>query len=272
MVRRARPLLGSGKVLIASDFDGTLSELVLEPWAAVIVPRSQRALRRFAALAHVHVALISGRTVDDLARRARIGGASYRGDHGAERAEAPRGFRPAALRARRETARSSDVELVAALVAAVPAAVPEPWLVVEDKVGTVTFHVRGAPDVVAARARVLGVVDALDPAGMLLRSGSHRALELRPPDASTKGDALRRLIDDYQPDAVLMLGDDRNDALAFEVVRSLRSTGAIEGLAIAVASHADVTDDVAPQADVLLAGPLEVSRCLWALASIGEGA
>src|SRR6185436_2612151 len=100
---------------------------------------------------------------------------------------------------------------------------PEPWLVVEDKGAAVTFHVRTAPDVDAARARVQAACDAIDPAGLLVRSGGRRALELRPPDATDKGVALRRLIEERHPDVIIALGDDRTDVLAFEVLREARA-------------------------------------------------
>ncbi|MFV2063280.1 MAG: trehalose-phosphatase [Chloroflexota bacterium] len=267
VLARARVLLDEGPLLLASDFDGTLSKLVQDPWGARIIPRAQRALRRLAATPGVHVALVSGRTVEDLAERTRVGGISYRGDHGVQRAEAPRGFRLAALRVDHEPAGATVSRLVAALVQAVPRAIPESWLVVEDKTVTATFHFRGAPDVAAARARVLAAVDAVDPDGLLLRSGSSRALELRPPGASTKGDALGRLIVERRPAAVIMLGDDHNDALAFDVLRAERRAARIEGLAIAVKCHGESSTDVVARADVALPGPAHAARLLWALAS-----
>ena len=65
---------------------------------------------------------------------------------------------------------------------------------VEDKSSSVTFHFRGAPDIDEAHARVSRAIEALDPKGLLTRSGGRRAIELRPPDASTKGDAMRGLL------------------------------------------------------------------------------
>lgn len=103
-----------------------------DPWSARILPVAQRALRSLASSAHAHVALVSGRTVADLAARARVGGASYRGDHGAERAEAPRGFRPAALAVAREAATPRETSVATRLKAEVPRLVDEPWLVLED--------------------------------------------------------------------------------------------------------------------------------------------
>jgi trehalose-phosphatase len=263
---RARPLLNTRSQLVASDFDGTLSRMVLDPWSAAMVPSAQRALRRLAVSPGVHVALISGRTVMDLAARARVGGISYRGDHGAEWAEAARGFRPAALRVEREGAGDAVSEMAERLKAEVPLAVAAPWLVLEDKGPALTFHFRGAPDVDGARRHVVAAVDLVDVAGVMVRTGGRRALELRPPGASSKGDALRRLIDTHAPEVVFMFGDDRNDALAFDVLRELRSSGRVNGLAIAVDGHADVTAEVAPRADLVLESPRQAARLLGLLA------
>jgi trehalose-phosphatase len=134
----------------------------------------------------------------------------------------------------------------------VPGVVDEPWLVLEDKGPALTFHFRAAPDVDDARARVSAAVDAVDPGGLLVRSGGRRSLELRPPGAATKGDTLRRLILQQAPDAVLMLGDDGHDARAFDALRAARAEGRIAGLAIAVISPAAEPHDVAAHADLLL--------------------
>jgi trehalose-phosphatase len=258
-------MLEGGRLLVASDFDGTLSRMVPDPWSAAIIPGAQRALRRLSAMPDTHVALISGRTVADLAQRARIGGISYRGDHGAERAEAARGFRPTALRVEREAVTEAVAEMASRLKSEVPRQVDEPWLVLEDKGPALTFHFRAAPDVEAARARVIAAVDAVDTTGLMSRPGGRRSCELRPPGASTKGDALRALIDDHGPDTVLMIGDDGHDALAFDALRAFRDERRVVGLAVAVAGHADVTADVGPRADVVLRAPEAAARFLGLL-------
>ncbi len=255
-----------GCLLLASDFDGTLSRLGTDPWAAAIIPAAQRALRQLAARPDVHVALISGRTAVDLAARARVGGVSYHGDHGAERADARRGFRVATLAVVREPADPTTAAMAERLKVEVPRAVDETWLVLEDKGPALTFHFRAAPDIDAARTRVIDAVDAVDPSSVLFRAGGRRAYELRPAGATTKGDALARLIEEHAPDGVLMLGDDRHDAGAFDALRAARHAGRIRGLAVAVAGHADVTHDVAAHADLVLAGPRETARFLGLLA------
>ncbi|MEO7118735.1 MAG: trehalose-phosphatase, partial [Candidatus Limnocylindrales bacterium] len=80
----ARPLLERRPLLVVSDFDGTLSQIVLDPWAARMLPLAQRAMRRLAGVEGVMVAMLSGRTASDVAGRSRIGGATYLGNHGVE--------------------------------------------------------------------------------------------------------------------------------------------------------------------------------------------
>jgi trehalose-phosphatase len=254
------------RLLLASDFDGTLARLAMDPWGAGIVDLAQRALRRLATQPGTHLAFISGRTVPDLARRVRVGGAEYLGDHGAQSAFAPRGFRPAALRYRSEPADPGARAMAQHLLVEVPRRIPEPWLVVEDKGSAVTFHFRSAPDIAAARARVRAAVDALDPAGVLDQPGGRRAWELRPPGAMTKGPALAALIERHRPGLVLMLGDDRHDAEAFDIVRTARASGGLAGLAVAVVSPAGDPAEMADRADLLFADADVTARFLAGLA------
>lgn len=262
---RVRPLL-DGRLLLASDFDGTLSRLVMGPWQATILPTARRALRRLAAAPGTHVAIISGRTVPDLAVRVRVGGISYHGDHGAEWATAQRGFRPGALHVEREPTDPAVLALVRRLCEEVPRRLPEPWLVVEDKGSAVTFHFRAAPDVDAARARVRSAVDTIDRDGLLDQPGGRRAWELRPRGATTKGAALVQLMAEYAPDTVLMLGDDRHDADAFDAVREARSAGRVRGLAVAVLSPAGDPSEMARRADIVFADADENARFLCLIA------
>ena len=110
-----------------------ISRLSMDLWAALVIPAAQRALRRLAGTPDTHVAFISGRTVADLAPRVRVGSASYHGDHGAERAEAGRGFRPERLAIEHEPVPPATSAMAERLKAEVPRRVDQGWLVVEDK-------------------------------------------------------------------------------------------------------------------------------------------
>lgn len=264
----ATPMLDRRPILVASDFDGTLSHLVMDPWGARILPLARRSLRALAVAPGVHVALISGRTAADLAGRVRIGGASYLGNHGVERGHLPRGHRAERLAIEVAPLPPRFTALAEALAANMERAIPEPWMVVERKLPAVTFHYRGAPDIAAAAARVTAIVDATDADHQMVRFPGRRALELRPPGAPAKGESMRALLDEHRPAVAIMLGDDRHDARAFEVLRAARAAGELDGLAIAVAAHPDAMPDVAPHADLILAGPGETAAFLSGLARI----
>ena len=75
-LRRAEPLLDRRPILLVSDFDGTLSPIVLDPWGALMLPAARMALRRLAGMPDIHVAILSGRGAADVAARVRIGGVS----------------------------------------------------------------------------------------------------------------------------------------------------------------------------------------------------
>ena len=266
LIDRATALLTRTPLLVASDFDGTLSFPQSDPWAARIHPPSQRALRRLSVTEGVRVVLFSGRTVSDLANRTRIGGVTYLGDHGVERADVPRGFRPASMRIATTPAPEAEARAAQQLAEAVPRDVPEPWLVVERKSAAVAFHFRSAPDVDEAARRVVASIDRHDQALVLERHVGRRAIELRPPTASTKATALTSLLDELRPRSMIILGDGPDDAAAFRALGVAASADDIALLRLAVVGHPEVTAHVAPHADGLLASPRAVGRLLGALA------
>lgn len=219
-------------------------------------------MRRLAATSGVHVALISGRTVADLAVRTAIGGASYHGDHGAEWALASPTFDDGPLRVEREPALPSVEAMADRLKLEVPRRVDEPWLVLEDKGPALTLHFRAAPDIEAARARVTDAVERVDPERLLERFRGRRSLELRPAGAATKATTLDRLVRQHRPANVLMLGDDLHDRGAFDVLRDRRAAGHVDGLAVAVLGPAAEAHEIAGHADVVLASPDAVADFL----------
>jgi len=253
-------------LLVVSDFDGTLSRIVDDPWGATILPLGRRALRALAGLPGVHVAVLSGRSAADVAARVRVGGVTYLGNHGMERGFVPRGGRAERLRPHVDEATEAAVHAAEMLADRVPEIVSEPWLVVERKPPAVAFHYRTAPDLEVAARRVRDAVDELDPQAMLDRYPGRRVLELRPPGAVAKGDAFAALFAELRPRAVFLLGDDVSDAQAFHAFRQLRQTGATEGLAVAVQARAEVPPGVAEAADIVLGSPAEATRFLAAVA------
>jgi trehalose 6-phosphate phosphatase len=249
-----------------SDFDGTLSRVHPDPWAATILPLARRALRALAGRPGVIVAILSGRTAPDVAGRARIGGAHYLGNHGLERGELARRARAEGLVVTIDEAHAAYVADSERLAAELPALVPDEWLKVEHKPPAVAFHFRAAPDVDAAAARVSEAVERLDPERRFERFPGRRVLELRPVGAVAKGEAMGALVDELRPQVCFCLGDDRSDAQAFRALRAARDAGRVRGLALAVQARDEVPAEVAAAADHVLASPFEAARFLAGLA------
>ena len=252
-------------LLIVSDFDGTLSRIVDDPWGAQILPLGRRALRALAGLPDVHVVVLSGRSAPDVAARVRVGGVTYLGNHGMERGFVRRRGRPDRLRTTGDEASHEAIHMAERLAEELPRVVAEPWLIVERKPPAVAFHFRTAPDLPSASSRVRAAVNALDPQGVLERFAGRRVLELRPYGAVAKGEALTTLVEELRPKSVFMLGDDISDAMAFRALRELRARAVTDGVAVAIQARAEVPAEVLAAADIVLASPVEATRFLSAI-------
>lgn len=273
--RRAIALLdGPGPLLVVSDFDGTLAQIKPEPAAAMIEPLGRVALRRLARLSRihpevVHVVVLSGRGAVDVASHVRVGGLAYYGNHGLESARLPPRGRPEGLTVEFRAGLARYRDVVARLGERVDERLGRPdWLLVEYKGPSLAFHFRAAPDPDRALAAIDAALEAVEaewePHG-LERFEGRKVIEFRPPGAGGKGVAMERLLAAQRAPAVLVLGDDRSDAEAFEVVRSARRRGKLRGLAVAVHGAIETPPEVVAGADVVLATPRDAARLLSAV-------
>src|SRR5690349_18444962 len=139
-VEMAAQHLEGRPLLVVTDFDGTVSRISDDPWGASILPLGRRALRALAGLPKVHVVVLSGRTARDAASRVRVGGVTYLGNHGMERAFLRRGARAEGMRTQVDTAAHEAVHAAERLSDEVPKLINESWLVVERKPPAVAFH------------------------------------------------------------------------------------------------------------------------------------
>ena len=187
-------------LLVASDFDGTLSHLVDDILAAVPIPRAVEALKRLAATPGTHVAIISGRRRSDLVERFDDRRFILIGEHGAD---AGGGILPespslGAIRTR-ITELSKEV----------------PGSLVEQKNHSVAFHYRTAQDPGTAVEEIRRL--AAESVGITLLDGKD-ILELT--DSTTdKGKALSALRVSLAASYVLFIGDDVTDETVFASLR-----------------------------------------------------
>ncbi len=275
--RLGRLLTSDGRVLIVSDFDGTLARGSGDPSAAAIEPLARRSLRRLAALSaerpdRLRVAILTGRTVADAAGRIRVGGLEYLGDHGLQSGWLPRGGDPARLATTYQPGFEAHVQSAEALAHGVAERLGRPvWLYVEAKGPSVAFHFRGASDRDAARTDVKAALVATErEVGVhgLAHYRGRLVVDLRPVDAGGKAEAMARLLERDRPSAVVAMGDDVSDADAFGVLRAAREAGSLDALAVAIYGPHGMPDAVRESADLHLASPHDASRLLASIARI----
>lgn len=270
----ARPPL-----LVVADFDGTLAVGSRDPAVAAIEPLAKRGLRALARISaerpgRIRVAVLSGRLVADVARRVRVGGVEYLGDHGLEHGTLPWRGRASRIRATTDPAFDVHRDPAEALARGVAETLGHPaWLFVERKGPSVAFHVRQADDVATARGRVVDAIGVVEHRLGLEHGLEHyrgrSVVDLRPRDAGGKREAIERLIDRYRPGALVALGDELSDVDAFEAVVAARSVGAAGPLGVTIAVNGasrPAPAELLAVADLRLAGPREVGRAMLALA------
>jgi trehalose 6-phosphate phosphatase len=206
-LRRALAEAGrADRLLVALDFDGTISPIVAVPSAAGPVPGALELLDRLASVPGTEVVLLSGRALHDLAAVSGAGeSATLIGSHGQEVG--------ADL-----TLSTEEASLLGDVQTRVAEAVGDiPGVRVEHKPAGLAVHVRGCTDADAERALDLirGLADEL--AGTFALEGK-LVIELstRPLD---KGSALGALIATDPGCRVLFAGDDITDESAMAVLR-----------------------------------------------------
>jgi trehalose 6-phosphate phosphatase len=191
----ARCLAAPRPLLVGLDVDGVLAPIVAHADDARLLPDTLEVVERLAAV--TPVAVVSGRSLDDLERRFGFPpSVAVVGSHGLEaRGAASLELSPAAA------ARLGDLAELAGRVAVGDGV----W--VEHKPASVVLHVREASHEVATRA-----VEALlraTPADVHVKHG-HEVVELFAV-ATSKADAIERLRRSTQAASVAYVGDDRTD-------------------------------------------------------------
>ncbi len=198
-----RRIAASPILLVGCDFDGTLAAIAPTPDLAEVDRESLAALTRLSNLESTHVAVLTGRSRDDVARKlGGVQGFTLVGGHGAESddvAQPDRGM----LDELRETMARIGSRFVGALVEVKRTGVAMHYRNVEP-----AAHGDFRAEVHAAAAR-LGcplVRDGL----MVVETGVVKA---------DKGMALRSLVQRLNAHAVLFIGDDATDEDAFAALR-----------------------------------------------------
>jgi trehalose 6-phosphate phosphatase len=195
------------RLLVASDYDGTLAPIVSDPAKAYPHGESVRALRALAGLSGTTAAVISGRALRDLAALSRLPvEVQLIGSHGSE-------FDVGFVHAIDSDARQLLREVVTALN---KIAADHPGVTVESKPASVALHVRNATPEIGRRALSQARQGPACWVGVQVTEGK-AVIELAvvPTD---KGSALSTVRHQESASAAVFFGDDVTDEKAFRAL------------------------------------------------------
>lgn len=231
--------VGPRDLMLVTDFDGTLSDIVPDPSRSLALPEAITALQRLARLLR-EVVVLSSRTGAELTTLVQVSGVRLIGDSGLGLPD---------------TKEKRALEQFNAESAKLLGNIPGVWI--EIKPASTTIHFRNAEmsgEEVLARLRPLLKSTGLY--GILGR----KVIEVHSPYGG-KGSALSALLEQVNPGGVVCLGDSENDRPVFELVSGL----AIPHLCVGVSSP-EVPPDLFERCDVVVDGPREAAAFLTLIA------
>ena len=223
------------EVVLVTDFDGTLADIVPDPSLTVARPEALQALSRLVRLL-ADVIVLSSRTNPHLESLVPISGVRLIGDSGLA---IPR-------HAHKEALDNFNAD-VAVLLSRIAGA----WF--EVKPASSAIHFRHAS---LSGEEMLALLEPLLEGRPLAAYLGRKVIEVHAPKAG-KGSALAALLPGEDPGGVVCFGDDENDRSMFEYVSSLDLPHVCVGVSSAEApahlfDHCDIVVSGPPEAAVLL--------------------
>jgi trehalose 6-phosphate phosphatase len=223
------------EVLLVTDFDGTLADIVIDPMQAAALPESLEALRRLVHLLS-EVIVLSSRTTTELERLVPIPGLRLIGDSGL---------------AVRTTAQKRALDRFNADAAHALASTPGAWI--EIKPASSAIHFRNSQ---STSDEVIALLGPLIYDNGLEGAVGRKVIEVHAPREG-KGSALGAMLPKLKPGGVVCFGDDENDRSVFELVSGL----AIPHMCVGVDS-AEAPAGLFDRCDLVVAGPPEAAAVL----------
>jgi trehalose 6-phosphate phosphatase len=203
------PPLRASDVALFLDVDGTLLEIEREPGAVHVPQRLCRILEQLRSATGGALALVSGRSLDQLDRLFSPLRLSAAGLHGLERRN---------LSVEVETAAPDPAAFACARQRLAEFADAHEGVLLEDKGRTLALHYRNAPAAAEEAGRVAAAAAAASDGALVLLQGK-MVYELKPPGVD-KGRAIAAFLDEppFAGRAPVFAGDDVTDEAGFVTI------------------------------------------------------
>ncbi|HEV2474366.1 MAG TPA: trehalose-phosphatase, partial [Chthonomonadales bacterium] len=197
----------------------------------------------------VHVAIMTGRGIEDGAAIVNIEGLTYSGTHGLEWSDGLPWVHPVQIKPDALAYREAGISLLNLVDKHLSEL---PGVVVQRKRVGGSIHFRLAPHPDETRLALFALLyEQARKLGMKLREGK-RIIEILSPLAIDKGTALRRFADQFDLRGIVFAGDDRTDLDAVREIALLQREGRA---ALSIVVRQDETlPDMLNNADILVDG------------------
>ena len=234
------------------DVDGTISETAPTPQQARVSPLCRHYLSLLGQRLAL-VAAISGRPAVEVKNMLKIDGVVYIGNHGLERWAAG------------HSEFTKDVkdypEVIKAVIKELTPLLSIEGVRIEDKRVTATIHYRLCREPEAAQRDILVALENSTRTKRLRIIPGKMSINLLPPVEVNKGTAVLELIQEYNLQGGIYLGDDLTDVDAFTAIHSASRDSRFQGFAIGIISQ-EMPEGLVAEADFTLNGVNDVESFL----------
>lgn len=196
------------------DYDGTLTPIVSRPELALCPSEVKRHLEELRDLPGVYLAIISGRSLEDVGEKVGVSGIIYVGNHGLE-IENPAGRHKKSLVPARKRELNRITQNLQNSLKEIPG------ILFEEKGPILSIHYRNVPQKFFTRVSQVVEAELQRRRNRWKMAFGKMVLEIRPKVNFNKGEAVREILKTF-PSLELLpiyLGDDQTDEDAFRVLR-----------------------------------------------------
>lgn len=213
---------------IITDIDGTISEIALTPGEAIVKADMKQAIVNLKEKFKL-VGVISGRSVLNAQEMLGIEGILYVGNHGMEYIFEGEYFIVPEVKEYLSQIKQCCGQLNEELSNI-------PGILFEDKGICHSIHYRQCNNPEMVRSQIIKSIKNSSNSKNLQISEGRKLVELKPPSSYDKGTIINKIIEDYDLNKIIYLGDDITDVDAFRRLNELQNDQIIRSASVMVIS------------------------------------